>query len=629
MKFLIKIILLLTVSSQLFARDIIYSENDNTGDNLALGYPVPIPVDSQLPVAGFRTYSSLMARHQDLASVSDKISAQVIGTTRTNRQIWSFIYSDADDTTVYGYPESGSLQQAGIHAREWSTPEALTGVMENFYSNENDHSIYQYLLENTKMVFTPVLNVDGFLQTQRYPDQAIASTFSAEDSPTTPRDGRMRRKNMFNVDEDLSTTSDFLLGVDLNRNNLPYWSTQAPQRSSFDNQSLVYHGASAASEPEIAAMQMSATLIPSNKLRLYIDTHSFSQIYFTPKTGNNRRDGLTGRLATVMRAVNGNKYRYGPFTVGQGIGATDEYFANTFEIPAYTLETEPLNGATDYGGFGVSHDGFILPESEVSRLKNEITLATLAGYYQQAGPASVEQVEISDDQGNVLFSGHWQRVDDTHRQWIETANTPLTAGTNYHLWVSFNKPMRILDNNNQISALGTARLVAPKINLSGKLTGGTTKTQSLPVMESNWLINPGGAPDGYLNYIADTLAVDFTLDNDLDPSGLTLFAIEFDIRDLNGEQLDANPATVADWKNGAWFQYESNDNQDHDGGGIDKTVRFIDDGSSPFDIPTSSPVPTPPPKSGGGSIDLVLLLLLLSMTRVIKFKESYTVVNRQ
>ena len=34
-----------------------YTETDNTGNNIALGYPVPIPVYSLTPVDGFRTGS--------------------------------------------------------------------------------------------------------------------------------------------------------------------------------------------------------------------------------------------------------------------------------------------------------------------------------------------------------------------------------------------------------------------------------------------------------------------------------------------------------------------------------------------------------------------------------------------
>src|SRR5690606_25124710 len=39
----------------------------NTPTDIVLGYPVPIPVDSETPVAGFRSYAWLLAGQQDMA----------------------------------------------------------------------------------------------------------------------------------------------------------------------------------------------------------------------------------------------------------------------------------------------------------------------------------------------------------------------------------------------------------------------------------------------------------------------------------------------------------------------------------------------------------------------------------
>ena len=62
-----------------------YTESDNTGNNIALGYPVPIPVDSLTPVAGFRTYDSLFARHQSLLMMHDEVDGQIVGETVAGR----------------------------------------------------------------------------------------------------------------------------------------------------------------------------------------------------------------------------------------------------------------------------------------------------------------------------------------------------------------------------------------------------------------------------------------------------------------------------------------------------------------------------------------------------------------
>ena len=111
------------------------------------------------------------------------------------------------------------------------------------------------------------------------------------------------------VDTDLGNTADNFLGVDLNRNNLHGFGQNGG--SSSDPISLVHHGLTIASEPEIAALQAAAALGPASQLRLFVDVHSFSQIYFTPLTGNARRDELSIELMQRMRAVTHFKYRDG------------------------------------------------------------------------------------------------------------------------------------------------------------------------------------------------------------------------------------------------------------------------------------------------------------------------------
>ncbi len=623
MKYYIGIVFLLSLFNfHSNADELTYTQNDSSGNNLALGYPVPMPVDTQLPFEGFRSYQSLLDRHQDLAIQSSNVAANVIGTTFSGRTIWSFSYSDPNSVTNEGFPEAGTLHQGAIHAREWSTPEAVSGIMETLFANQNDAGFHQYLLENLNMVFTPVVNVDGFLQTQRNANKAQQTTFP-NDPASWPRDGRMRRKNMRGVDEVLSTTGDLLLGVDLNRNNLPFWATTT--RSSSDNRSLVHHGSFAASEPEIQAMQAAAALVPESRLRFYIDNHSFSQIYFTPMTGNTRRDNITSNVVANMRQANLNKYRFGPSTVNSGIGATDGYFAFTYQIPSYTLETEPLNGATDYGGFGVSHDGFILPEAEVSRMKTEISAASLIGYYQQAGAPVVSAIEIRDTADDtVVFAGNWQRLTDKSREWIETINLSLTVGNTYRLWLAFNKPMRWLNNSNELQSYPNISQLNSnnRIILAGLDDNNNRIEQALQITDNHWLNNSGGAPAGYLNYQGDSLSLEFTLDSELDATQLKRFAVEVEATDLSRQKLDADPTTVLDWINGAWDNYEDSDGNLTDNGGIDRSIRIKDDGADLFVIdppPTTPPPVTPPPvtppqtPSSGGGGSLFWMLLFLSL----------------
>ncbi len=586
-----------------------YTEADNSGNNIALGYPVPTPVDSLLPVDGFRAYDFLHTRHQDLAVVSDNIVATSIGQTLNGETIWAYVISDPDSTSEPNVPEAAMLQNGGIHAREWQSPEVVTAIMERLYDNENDQGYYQYLIENNQMVIIPVLNIDGFRQTQNYPTQVMQSTFPSDPS-SWPRDGRMRRKNMLDTDSDLNTESDNLRGVDLNRNNNPYWATNS-SRSSSDSRSLVHHGSGPASEPETQALQAAAALVNASQLRLYIDTHSFTQIYFTPLTENDRRNALTEFLVNRMRAVNNFRYDYGPSNAGSGIGTTTEYFANTYQIPAYTLETEPTsNGASDYGGFGVSHDGFILPETEIDRVRNELTNATLFGYYVQSGPPSMLSVSILEVASNTLvYEGRWTATSAATRTWQEVVSSGLMNDTNYRMRIQFNKPMRWRNNGVISNFPGNSVTLMPQIIVEGKDSSGNVFSVSLDTSNGHWQDSTIDNFESFARYKDDTFITDFSIANNLaNLSNAQLLQVAIQTTDMSGQSLDANPASVVSWSNGAWSGYESSDGSHGDTGGVDRTTRLINDGSPAFTSPSNNSR-----SSGGGSFEIYFLVLTLML----------------
>ena len=571
MKYWLTALCLMTLS--LMAAEFTYTENDNSGNNVALGYPVPLPIDSLTPIDGFRSYNSLNLRHKQLAEQADWIIPLNLGTTIVQRTIWGYMISDSDNTTQGGALEGSALINGGIHAREWQSPEAVTGYMERLFEQQDKQHIEQYILENLNLVLIPILNIDGFLQTQRYPNM-ITST------PDYPRDGRMRRKNMREVDEVLSTENDSLLGVDLNRNNNPYWAT-SPNNSSDDNTSIVHHGSGAASEPETQALQNAAVQAGEDRLRFYTDTHSFTQIYFTPMTGDQRRDAITANLAGIMRAANDYKYRYGPWEAGSGIGATDEYFAHTYQIPSYTLEIEPLNSGADYGGNGVSHDGFILPASEVSRMRQETSAATMAGLYAMAEVPFLQEIKILQGE-EIIFHQAWQ-VSNGERNLVVLQNSELVADTEYQLITIFNKPMRQLDND-QVSNFAGLSTVSG-INLEWQIkSADNLEPHAIDTSSGQWLTN------GFKRYKTDSYQVNFSLQSSFDWHDTSLLALSIQTTDMTGQALDTNPATVTDWQSGHWTNYEDSHGELTDTGGTDKSMRLIDDGSDLYPDDTPNPV---------------------------------------
>jgi len=91
---------------------------------------------------------------------------------------------------------------------------------------------------------------------------------------------------------------------------------------------------------------------------------------------------------------------------------TPEYFGVVYEIPSRMLEIEPRQSAAEYGGFGSEHDGFILPDSEAWRLRNDMALTHAVLAYRQAGPPSVQALEILRDNDQAVYSARWQHVGD-------------------------------------------------------------------------------------------------------------------------------------------------------------------------------------------------------------------------
>ena len=614
------ILLASVVSGSVFATIWTYTNTQTGGNNKALGYPVPVPVESLLPVDGFRSYASLHARHQDLMLVSDKITGQVVGNTYNGRPIWAYIFSDSDSVNDEGFLAEGAVMQNGaIHAREWASPEVVTGIMERLAENEGDNGLYDYLLNNLNIVILPVMNVDGFLQTQRFYNTVRATTY-ANDPSDWPRDGRMRRKNMRQVDESLDTTNDTLGGIDLNRNNSPYWNTSTG--SSSNSSALTYHGNSAGSEPEAQALYAAARLGPEDRLRFYIDSHSFSQLWYMSNTNNSRRNNIAAKLGSRMRQATSNSYYVSPDPAGSGIGTTEEYFAETYDIPSYTLEIEPgSNGSVQYGGFGVSHSGFILPESEIARVRNELADASIIAWYMQSGPAAVKAIQVRQSADNtVVFEGSWDAVSSTERVWNTAVNDGLASGVEYTIWVAYNKPMRWLDDEDNVSQLGTSYTPPePTVLIEGLDSSNQGFAQELTGEATDWLTVPGGPGVGYLNYKADAFEITFTLDAAIDPQTANLLTLAFENRDMGVEFNDANPATVADYQT-FWLRYESSNGAEADQGGVDRMVRLIDDGSPLYTDPNevAAPPPPPPPPApepdnggGGGTSHGVILILLL------------------
>ncbi len=609
-------LLILSVSATLLQAQPRLANWTETAGELGLGYPVPIPVDTPLPFDGFRTYNGLFTRHQDLMNTTDWVHGAEIGMSRAGRTIWAYRLGDDDRETIYGLPEPAMLTNGGIHAREWQSPEVLTGIMELLVDNAGDDYLYDYLLDNANITLIPVLNVDGFMQTQRFPDQSWLGTDPNDipnDPVPSPRDGRMRRKNMLNVDEVIATQADHLSGVDLNRNNPPFWSFSSPNSSSPNPTSIVHHGASAHSEPETQALAAAALLGPEARLTMYTDVHSFSQVHFWNRTANQRLSANTIKVFNTFTNHHasfpaGKAYLFSTNTnagIGTGIGSTDEFFSETYLIPAWTLEVEPTNTFTggqdifpnnpgcgaDYGGFATNcHDGFILPDSQIRRVREQLAETFAGTYYQQAGPPSIAGVKLIDQQTQaVIFEAEWDTVSETERVLYSKQLQPMQLGRNYTFWMAFDKPMRWRSNGAVVPYPGQS---GNTLNLNADVQ---VNGSSLTTITDNarWLNTLETATEaGYFRYRDDAVALDVTLPRNVTNINAvvgtetsTILASTFD---MTGTQTDADPSTPAFWANGGWENYEDSNGVDGaDAGGTDSSIQFqisSDAQAAPFTV---------------------------------------------
>lgn len=551
------------------------------GGPLALGYPVPIPVNVAEPFDGFRTYQGLQNQWQSIDLDNPWIQAEQIGTTHKNRPIWAYLLGDENNLTPYGQTESAMMINGGIHAREWQSPESVTGIIELFHENSQDRGLYQYLLENSTIVTIPVLNVDGFLQTQRYPDSNWYS------QSIGPRDGRMRRKNLRDTDENLNSQGDYLNGVDLNRNNPPYWASSNSSSSSAT--SIIYHGPSAQSEPEIQALLSAADLVEPDQLRIYTDLHSFSQVHYANRSFNNDLNILQSRVLSNFsqhhKALPGakNYVDRSAFTrPGFGIGSTDEYFQNTYEIPAWTLETEPSNTlspdahpdlpgfSADYGGIVTNgHSGFIAPDSAIRRIREQLAQSFAVAWYTQAGPPAIIQYRLIDPQTDtIVFDAAWDADpdDENHRVFYSHAFAPLIPGRTYSLQLRFNKPMRYRNDSGEIATLpGHNILLTPYVRL--KINDETIETDWF---NNTWLNDKSSHWQSYGYYQDDTWVTDFQLPAELAFSEGDKLDFEIITPDMVGQNIDSNPQTSVYWSAGRWQNYEDSFDQPALNGGFDK-----------------------------------------------------------
>lgn len=205
----------------------------------------------------YKTYDEIIAYTNDLVARfgpagtenPGMLTREVIGQSIEGRDIVA-LRVNAPGATPGAKP--ALLFNGGQHAREWVSPPATMYIAERFLDGYGTHPRVTALLDDLEFLFVPLVNPDGY-------------AYSWINSST-----RLWRKNRRN-------NGNGTFGVDLNRNwDIIFGGPGASNIPSSD----IYHGPSAFSEPETAAIRdyfNAQSLVVG-----HIDFHSFSQLILWP-----------------------------------------------------------------------------------------------------------------------------------------------------------------------------------------------------------------------------------------------------------------------------------------------------------------------------------------------------------
>jgi len=302
-------------------------------------------------MGGYLTYSQMMTELDELKTmypnlITTKVS---IGTTAEGRQIWMVKISDNPDTDESTEP--GVFYGGLYHAREPISMVSLIYFMQYILSKYGTDPEITCLIDNRELYFVPCANPDGYVYNQT----------------TNPNGGGFWRKNRRN-------NGNGTFGVDLNRNFAYNWGIDNvgsnPTPSAED-----YRGPSAASEPEIAAIQ---DFISANQLSIALNNHTYGNKVIMPfeyNSSNTSNEIHYTNIASAITADNGFQYgKQFPLLGYYANGTADDWMYGVRGLYSYTVETSP-----DSDGFWPVQTK-IIPTCE-KNLDMNINAAWAAGNY--------------------------------------------------------------------------------------------------------------------------------------------------------------------------------------------------------------------------------------------------------
>ncbi|HEX6025773.1 MAG TPA: M14 family zinc carboxypeptidase [Solirubrobacter sp.] len=277
---------------------------------------------SELPSGrvSYRTLTEINTELQQLATTyPDKVKLFTLSKpSLTGKTIYGVEVSHNVNENV-GKP--AFLLTGAHHAREWPTPEFTLEFVYDLLMHDGTDPDATNLLEKGKLIAIPVVNVDGYDLSRSVPahEQKRKNCRLAAGQAPTFAECQAANQN---------------LGVDLNRNYLPFWGGPGSSASATASNT---RGEAPASEPEIAGM---IDVLNANQIMVAINNHTPDERLLRAPSSSNEpevvadEDAYQGLLERLSRNL--PDWPAGPWT--------DVYYE-----ASSTAEQQAYYG---YGAFG-------------------------------------------------------------------------------------------------------------------------------------------------------------------------------------------------------------------------------------------------------------------------------------
>ena len=301
----------------------------------------------------------------EVVSVLDQIHAAYpalttpkfsIGQTVEGRDIWAMKISDNPEIDE---AEPEVRFDSMHHSREPQSMQTTIWAMLCLLENYGTDARATYLVDEREMWFLPVVNPDGYVYNET----------------TNPGGGGLWRKNRRDTGGPI--------GVDLNRNYSFQWGFDNIG-SSPNQSSEVYRGPSAASEPEVQAME---AFIDSRDFQTALSTHTFGNYWLTPWGYTTADPPDVAEITEISALVTMiNNYLFGPGSVilSPANGVTDDYDYGVHGTFAWTPE------------IGSSGDGFWPAPSRIVPLAQENEESFLGSAHAAGAYVLLEDLAFAD-----------------------------------------------------------------------------------------------------------------------------------------------------------------------------------------------------------------------------------------